>query len=63
MRAWLQRRRERRRRRRHAEEVASWFILPIILVLGWLIGAPVYEMLREPASALLRLNVTADGSP
>jgi hypothetical protein len=54
--SWLERRRERRRRRKRAEELASWFILPIVLIIGWWIGAQVYSLVREPAAALLRLG-------
>ncbi|MFC0219199.1 hypothetical protein FHS82_001628 [Pseudochelatococcus lubricantis] len=54
MSTWFERRRDRARRRRHFEEVAAWVILPLIVVIGWVVGQQVYSELEEPISAFLQ---------
>lgn len=53
MSSWVEQRRERRRRRRRFEEIVGWIVVPPLLILGWWIGAQVYDYVREPAQALI----------
>ena len=45
---------ERRRKRQRAEEIASWIILPIILLFGYLIYAQVWPMIRKPVGQFIQ---------
>lgn len=53
MTSWLQRRRERRRKRHRQEEIAAWFILPLVALVAWLLGAQIWGLVKEPAQQLL----------
>lgn len=53
MSARVQSRSERARRRRHFEEVASWIILPLIVVIAWIVGYQVYTEFEQPISSFL----------
>lgn len=52
-------RNERARRRRRHEEIIAWIMLPLIIVLMWLIGSEVYDVLKEPLSSIMK-NIDRD---
>ncbi len=45
---------ERRRKRERMEEIASWIILPIILVIGYMIYREVYPMVSKPVGQFMQ---------
>ncbi len=45
---------ERRRKRVRAEEIASWIILPIILVVGYLIYREVSPIVSKPIGQFMQ---------
>ena len=45
---------ERRRKRERMEEIASWIILPIIILIGYLIYREVWPVLRKPVNQFIQ---------
>lgn len=47
---------ERRQKRKRQEEVLSWFVLPAILIIVYLVGATAWTNLREAMPGLADLR-------
>ena len=45
---------ERRRRRQRMEEIASWVMLPVFVLIGYLIYREVWPVIRKPVGQFIQ---------
>jgi predicted negative regulator of RcsB-dependent stress response len=56
-------RRERRVQRKRTEEVMSWFLVPVILILVWLVGWQVWNAMFPERNTVVQTRSSTPTPP